>query len=72
MSFKDLAVKEIERIGLPFIPSELLEIIPKIQLLMEIIPKCEVKALKLKDKQGNVKEYIALLFERPQKKDVKQ
>jgi len=65
-----VSFKEIERIGLPFpIPIEgldkLLELIPQFKLLLEIIPKFEIKALKLKDKQGNTKEYIAILFERP-------
>jgi len=43
------------------------KIMESLQLLMEILPKCEVKALKLKDKEGNTKEYIAILFERPKK-----
>jgi hypothetical protein len=40
----------------------LYKVMESLQLIMEIFPKCEVKLLKLKDK-----EYIAILFERPQK-----
>jgi len=45
------------------------KVMENIQLLMEIMPKAEVKALKMKDPQDptKTKEYIAILFERPQK-----
>jgi hypothetical protein len=45
----------------------LYKVMESLQLIMEIFPKCEVKLLKLKDKDGNPKEYIAILFERPSK-----
>jgi len=41
-----------------------------INLIMEIMPKFEIKVLKLKDpKTQQTKEYIAILFERPQKQE---
>jgi hypothetical protein len=40
-----------------------------VNLIMEIMPKFEIKVLKLKDKEGNIKEYVAILFERPQKQE---
>ena len=54
--------KDLKELLFSAVPPEIQKIIDMAKLLTEIIPPFEIRLLKLKDK-----EYIAILFERPQK-----